>query len=68
MKKNVVPAAREAGSHNGCDCFGQAHPAAQEVCGARSFNDWHPSFTPMIRLNDGEWATRVQRALPLVVA
>jgi hypothetical protein len=44
----------------GCDsprvCLGLTHPTAQKVCIAGSFNDWHPSVTPMIRLNDGKWA------------
>ena len=30
-------------------------PDAHEVGIAGSFNDWHPSVTPMIR-NDGKWA------------
>ncbi len=30
-------------------------PDAQEVGIAGSFNDWHPSVTPMIRLNNGKW-------------
>ena len=29
---------------------------AREVCVAGTFNDWHPSVTPMIRLSDGKWA------------
>lgn len=37
-------------------------PGAQEVAIAGSFNDWHPSVTPMIRLNDGQWAKEL--ALP----
>ena len=32
------------------------HPNAKEVCIAGSFNDWHPSVTPMIGLGDGRWA------------
>ena len=37
-------------------------PDAQEVGIAGSFNDWHPSVTPMIRLNHGKWAKEL--ALP----
>ncbi len=37
-------------------------PGAQEVCIAGSFNDWHPSVTPMARLADGKWAKEL--ALP----
>ena len=39
-----------------CVCLELARPDAQEVGIAGSFNDWHPSVTPMIRLNDGKWA------------
>ena len=37
-------------------CLGLTHATAQEVCIAGSFNDWHPSVTPMVRLDDGKWA------------
>ena len=37
-------------------------PGAQQVCIAGSFNDWHPSVTPMVRLDDGKWAKEL--ALP----
>jgi len=37
-------------------CLELTHPTAQKVCIAGSYNDWHPSVTPMIRLNDGKWA------------
>ena len=40
----------------GCVCLRLTHPTAQQVCIAGSFNDWHPGATPMIRLNEGEWA------------
>ena len=43
-------------------CLGLTHPTAQKVCIAGSFNDWHPSVTPMVRLDDGEWAKEL--ALP----
>ena len=43
-------------------CLGLTHATAQEVCLAGSFNDWHPSFTPMVRLDDGQWAKEL--ALP----
>ena len=48
------------GSH--CMCVELVRPNAQEVGIAGSFNDWHPSVTPMIRLNDGKWAKEL--ALP----
>jgi 1,4-alpha-glucan branching enzyme len=31
-------------------------PGAQAVFIAGSFNDWHPSASPMLRLSDGTWA------------
>ena len=37
-------------------CLELTHATAQEVCIAGSFNDWHPSVTPMVRLDDGKWA------------
>lgn len=46
----------------GCVCLRLTHPAAQQVCVAGSFNDWHPTVTPMIRLGDGQWAKEL--ALP----
>jgi len=46
----------------GCVCLRLTHPAAQQVCVAGSFNDWHPTVTPMIRLEDGRWAKEL--ALP----
>lgn len=54
MKNKVKPATKGAGSHSECVCLELTHPTAQEVCIAGSFNDWHPSRTPMIRLNDGK--------------
>ena len=39
-----------------CVCLELARPDAQEVGIAGSFNDWHPSVTPMIRLDNGKWA------------
>lgn len=38
------------------------HPQANEVCIAGSFNEWHPSVTPMIRVDGGKWAKEL--ALP----
>ena len=43
-------------------CLRLTHATAQEVCIAGSFNDWHPSVTPMVRLDDGKWAKEL--ALP----
>ena len=52
----------DAGGDSPRVCFGLTHPTAQEVCIAGSFNDWHPSVTPMVRLDDGKWAKEL--ALP----
>jgi hypothetical protein len=43
-------------------CLELTWPGAQQVCIAGSFNDWHPSVTPMVRLEDGKWAKEL--ALP----
>jgi hypothetical protein len=45
-----------------CVCLRLTRPDAQQICIAGSFNDWHPSVTPMIRLSDGKWAKEL--ALP----
>ena len=47
------PANHKPCSH--CVCLELIHPQANEVCIAGSFNDWHPSVTPMIHLDDGKW-------------
>ena len=62
MKNKIKPAAPGADRHRGCVGFELTRPTAQEVCLAGSFNDWHPSVTPMIRLNDGQWVKEL--ALP----
>lgn len=33
-----------------------AWPGAQTVFIAGSFNDWHPTVSPMLHLSDGTWA------------
>jgi hypothetical protein len=45
-----------------CVRLGLTRPDAQQIFIAGSFNDWHPSVTPMIRLSDGKWAKEL--ALP----
>jgi hypothetical protein len=52
----------DTGCGSQCVCLELTHATAQEVCIAGSFNDWHPSVTPMIRLSDGKWAKEL--ALP----
>ena len=52
----------DTGGGSQCVCLRLTRPDAQQVCIAGSFNDWHPSVTPMIRLNDGKWAKEL--ALP----
>ena len=59
--KNKTKLADTSGSSQGV-CLGLTHATAQEVCIAGSFNDWHPSVTPMVRLDDGKWAKEL--ALP----
>jgi len=62
MKTKANAAAKGASGRAGCVCLALTHPTAQEVCIAGSFNDWHPTVTPMIRLDDGKWAKEL--ALP----
>ncbi|HTI72744.1 MAG TPA: glycogen-binding domain-containing protein [Candidatus Limnocylindria bacterium] len=35
---------------------------AREVCLAGSFNDWHPSSTPMVPLKPGHWSKEIMLA------
>ena len=40
------------------DCISRfefQHGEASAVCIAGSFNDWHPSATPMVALGDSRW-------------
>jgi len=62
MKTKINVPAKGATGRAGCVCLALTHPTAQEVCIAGSFNEWHPSATPMIRLEDGKWAKEL--ALP----
>jgi len=62
MKTKANAAAKGATGRAGCVCLALTHPTAHEVCIAGSFNDWHPTVTPMIRLEDGKWAKEL--ALP----
>ena len=52
----------DTGCGSQCVCLELTHATAQKTCIAGSFNAWHPSVTPMIRLNDGKWAKEL--ALP----
>ena len=62
MKTKANAAAKGATGRAGCVCLALTPPTAHEVCIAGSFNDWHPTVTPMIRLEDGKWAKEL--ALP----
>jgi 1,4-alpha-glucan branching enzyme len=62
MKPKAKPTARGVSDHAGCVCLRLTHPTAKEVCIAGSFNDWHPSVTPMIRLGEGQWAKELALA------
>ena len=56
MKPKVKPASKGAAERSRCVYFEVTHPAAQEVCIAGTFNDWHPAATPMIPLGEGRWS------------
>lgn len=56
MSKKQKPKDASATSCSHCVCVEFKHPCASEVRIAGSFNEWHPSVTPMIRLADGKWA------------
>jgi 1,4-alpha-glucan branching enzyme len=60
--KRKAKSTREADKRNGCVCFELTHPTAQAVAIAGSFNDWHPSVTPLIALGEGHW--RKELTLP----
>ena len=59
-KKKKIQARANAASQ--FICLELIRPDAQEVCIAGSFNDWHSSVTPMIRLNNGKWAKELSLA------
>ena len=59
--KNKTKLADTSGSSQRV-CLGLTHATAQEVCIAGSFNDWHPSVTPMVLLDDGKWAKELALA------
>ena len=56
MKTTANAVARSATGCAACVSLSLTHSTAQEVCIAGSFNDWHPTVTPMIRLENGRWA------------
>lgn len=56
MKTKANAPAKRVTGRVGCVCLALTNPTAQHVCVAGSFNDWHPTVTPMIRLEDGNWA------------
>lgn len=56
MKAKNNATSKKAASHSGCVCLALTHPTADRVFVAGSFNDWHPTVTPMIRLEGGKWA------------
>jgi 1,4-alpha-glucan branching enzyme len=62
MKSKTKADAKKGGTDGGCVCLRLTHPTAQKACIAGSFNDWHPSVTPTIRLSNGKWAKEL--ALP----
>jgi len=46
----------DAGRGTRSVCLELTWPDADSVCIAGSFNEWHPSVSPMLRLTDGTWA------------
>ena len=60
--KRKAKSTRGADERNGCVCLELTHPTAQAVAIAGSFNDWHPSATPLIALGEGRW--RKELTLP----
>ncbi len=50
-------------SSDRCVCrFEFRHSDTGTVCIAGSFNDWHPSVTPMVGLGDGRWVKELMLA------
>ena len=62
MSKKQKPKTINQAARSHCVCLEFNDAQAGEVCIAGSFNDWHPSVTPMIRLGEGKWAKEL--ALP----
>lgn len=59
MKRKTKAVATEAANTNGCVFFELTHPTAQSVSIAGTFNDWHPTVTPMIDLGEGRWRKEI---------
>ena len=62
MSKKQKPKTTDATCRSHCVCVEFNHQCANEVCIAGSFNDWHPSVTPMIRWGNRKWVKEL--ALP----
>lgn len=62
MSKHPKSSAASQTSRPHCPCLEFLHGAAKEVYVAGTFNDWHPTATPMAALGDGRWAKEL--ALP----
>lgn len=61
MKRKTKSVAEKVGK-NDCFCLELTHPSAQSVAVAGSFNEWHPTATPMVALGKGRW--RKELTLP----
>lgn len=59
MKRKTKSATGGAANGNGCVCLELTHPTAKAVSIAGSFNDWHPTVTPMIALGEGRWRKEI---------
>lgn len=53
-KKSKRPSARLK-EKIGAVRFEYHNPAADTVCLAGDFNDWHPTASEMVRMQDGQW-------------
>lgn len=62
MSKKQKTKTTDATSRSTCVCVEFIHSQANEACIAGSFNEWHPSVTPMIRVDGGKWEKEL--ALP----
>ncbi len=61
MKQKSTSVARKVGT-KGCLCLELTHPGARSIALAGSFNEWHPTATPMVALGEGRW--RKELSLP----
>ena len=55
IPKKTKPGRPRAGESHRAVHFEYRDPIATMVCVAGTFNDWHPTASEMVRMEDGRW-------------